>query len=46
MIDFESELSNFDTVKNIDEVESAIESDELRDILDLLNYICIKINKG
>ena len=45
MIDFEKELSHFEPVNGIDDVEKSIESDELRDIMDLLNYICANINK-
>lgn len=45
MINFEEELSKYELIKEIDEVEQSIESDELRDIMDLINYICIHINK-
>lgn len=45
LLDFEYELSKYEPINGIDDVENSVESDELRDIMDFLNYICININK-
>ena len=45
LIDFESELSKFAPVEEIDDVEQSVKSDEFRDLLDLLNYILLSVKK-
>ena len=39
MINFEEEVSKYKPILNIDEVESSIQSDEIKDMMDLLQYI-------
>ena len=46
MIDFKEEIQKYKPVMEIDEVESAVQSDEVKDIMDLLQYIIRKISGG
>ncbi len=39
MIDFKEEINKYKPILLMDEVESAIHSDEIRDIMDLLQLI-------
>ncbi|MBQ9491837.1 MAG: hypothetical protein IJU86_03600 [Firmicutes bacterium] len=52
MIDFEKELSNFNLVKELDDVEEELETantrdmlDFIKEIVDLLNRIYLKIKE-
>ena len=46
MIDFKEEIQKYKPVMEIDEVESAIQSDEIKDLMDILQYIIRKIPGG
>ncbi|MCL2461783.1 MAG: hypothetical protein FWF44_03895 [Defluviitaleaceae bacterium] len=46
MIDFKEEIQKYKPVMEIDEVEAAIQSDEIKDVMDLLQYIIRKIPGG
>jgi len=46
MIDFREEIQKYKPVLETDEVESAIQSDEIKDLMDLLQYIIRKISSG
>lgn len=39
MIDFKVEISKYTPVLGIDEVEKSIQSDEVKDIMELLQYM-------
>ena len=39
MINFEEEVSKYKPILNIDDVESSIQTDEIKDMMDLLQYI-------
>jgi len=39
MIDFEEEISKYKPILGIDDVESSIQTDEIKDMMDLLQYI-------
>ena len=43
MIVFKDEIQKYKPVPGMDDVESAIESDEIKDVMDLLQYITKKI---
>ena len=43
MIDFKTEIEKYKPVLSVDEVENAVYSDEVRDVIDLLQYITQKI---
>jgi len=45
LINFEEELSNFSPIDKIDDIQDSINSNELYDIMDLLNYICTNLNR-
>ena len=44
MIDFKEEVSKYKPILSIDEVESSIEADEVRDMMDLLQYITNQVS--
>ena len=46
MIDFKEEIQKYKPVLETDEVESAVQSDETKDLMDLLQYIIRKISAG
>jgi len=39
MINFEEEISKYKPILNIDDVEHSIQTDEIKDMMDLLQYI-------
>ena len=39
MIDFNTELEKYQPILEMDEIEDAVKSDEMQDILDMLIYI-------
>ncbi len=39
MIDFKEEISKYEPIMGMDEVEKAIRSDEIKDIMDLLQHL-------
>jgi len=39
MINFEEEVSKYKPILNIDDVEHSIQTDEIKDMMDLLQYI-------
>ena len=43
MIDFKTEIEKYKPVLNVDEVENAVYSDEVKDVIDLLQYITQKV---
>ena len=43
MIVFKEEILKYKPVMEIDDVESAVQSDEIKDVMDLLQYITKKI---
>ena len=43
MIDFKEEISKYKPILNMDEVEASVKSDEVKDIMDLLQYITSQI---
>ena len=45
MIDFEKELSNFNLVKELDDVEEELETANTRDMLDFLKEIVDLLNR-
>ena len=52
MIDFEKELSNFNLIKELDDIEEELETantkdmlDFLKEIVDLLNRIYLKVKE-
>jgi hypothetical protein len=49
MIDFKEEINNYKPVLGMDDVEDAVKNaafDEIKDIMDLLQYISGKISTG
>lgn len=44
MLDFKEEIAKYKPVLGLDDVEQSIQSDEIRDIMDLLQYITRQIN--
>lgn len=44
MIDFNEEIGKYKPVIGIDDVEKAVQTDEVRDVMDLLQYISKQIN--
>ena len=45
MINFKEELLKYEPILEIDDIEKSIHSNELQDILDMLNYISKGKNK-
>jgi hypothetical protein len=45
MIDFKTEIEKYKPVLSVDEVESAVYSNEAKDIIDLLQHITEKIEQ-
>ncbi|MCL2618860.1 MAG: hypothetical protein FWD98_07400 [Defluviitaleaceae bacterium] len=45
MLDFKEELKKFKPVLGMDDVEKSIKSDEVKDVMDLLQYISTKITE-
>jgi len=43
MIDFKEELKKYRPIMDMDDVESAVHSDEVQDIMDLLQYLTTQI---
>ena len=43
MIDFKEEISKYKPIIGMDDVEKAVQSDEIRDVMDLLQYITRQI---
>ena len=43
MIDFKTEVEKYKPVLSVDEVENAVYSDEVRDVIELLQYITQKV---
>jgi len=39
MINFDEEITKYKPILNLDEVESSMQSDEIKDMMDLLQYI-------
>jgi hypothetical protein len=46
MIDFKEEISRYKPVLGLDDVERTVKSDDMKDVLDLLQYISKKIDVG
>jgi len=46
VIDFKEEIQKYKPVLETDDVEAAVHSDEIKDIMDLLQYIIRKISGG
>jgi cell fate (sporulation/competence/biofilm development) regulator YmcA (YheA/YmcA/DUF963 family) len=44
MIDFKEEISKYKPVMGMDDVERAVQSDEVKDVMDLLQYITKRIS--
>ena len=44
MIDFNEELSKYKPILVIDEVETSIQTDEIKDMMDLLQYITDQVS--
>lgn len=44
MIDFKEEISKYKPILGVDDVESSVQSDEVKDVLDLLQYITQKVS--
>jgi len=44
MIVFKDEIQKYKPVMEINDVEAAVESDEIKDVMDLLQYISRKIS--
>ena len=44
MIDFKEEMNKYKPVLSVDDVERAVDCDEIKDMLDLLQYIVKKEN--
>lgn len=42
MIDFKTEISKYKPILGVDEVEESVQSDEIRDVMDLLQHIVEK----
>ncbi len=45
MIDFREELEKYKPALTMDDVENSVHSDEVQDIMDLLQVITKKVNK-
>ena len=45
MLDFKEELKKFKPVLGMDDVEKSIKSDEVKDVMDLLQYLSTKITE-
>ena len=45
MLDFKEELKKYKPVLGMDDVEKAIKSDEVKDLMDLLQYLSTKITE-
>ena len=43
MIDFKTEIEKYKPVLSVDDVENAVYSDEVKDVIDLLQYITQKM---
>ena len=46
MLNFEEELKKYNPVLTLEEVEDNSKNDEVKDVLDLLNYIIENISKN
>lgn len=44
MIDFREEISKYKPLVSIDDVEVAVQTDEVRDVMDLLQYIAKQVS--
>ena len=44
MIDFKEEMNKYKSVIGMEDVEKAVQTDEVRDIMDLLQYITRQIS--
>lgn len=44
MIDFKEEIEKYKPVLSMDDVEKSVRSDEVKDVMDLLQYITKKIS--
>ena len=44
MLDFKEEISKYQPVMGMDDVERAVQSDEVKDMMDLLQYITRQIS--
>lgn len=45
MINFKEELQKFKPILEVDDIEDSIHSDELQDLLDILNHLSSAVNK-
>ena len=45
LLDFKEELKKFKPVLGMDDVEKSIKSDEVKDVMDLLQYLSTKITE-
>ncbi|MCL2852599.1 MAG: hypothetical protein FWE20_06155 [Defluviitaleaceae bacterium] len=45
MLDFKEELKKYKPVMGMEDVEKSIKSDEVKDVMDLLQYISTKITE-
>ena len=45
MIDFKEELKKYRPIMDMDDVEYAVQSDEVQDIMDLLQYLTMQISR-
>lgn len=44
MIDFKEEINKYKPVIGMDDVEKAVQTDEVRDVMDLLQYLAKQIS--
>ncbi len=44
MIDFKEEINKYKPIMGMDEVERAVQTDEIKDVMDLLQYITKQIS--
>ena len=45
LLDFKEELKKYKPVMGMDDVEKSIKSDEVKDLMDLLQYISTKVSE-
>ena len=46
MIDFTEEISKYKPILGVEDISTAIETDEIKDMMDILQYIVDQISEG
>lgn len=46
MIDFREELQKYQPILEIDNIEVAIQTDEMQDVLDMVRYLAVQSGQG